>query len=415
MQLKKTLCFLLTCSILVLSLAVVPVKADKLSDLQKEKEELEQQKQELKQQAADTQSAIDEANDTADELQGSIDELSYAMDEISSSIVEIMAEISMLEADITTKEADIAATQIEYDNAVQVKEAQYQAMCVRIKCMYESGNSSYVELLLTAQSVPEMLNKVDYIEALYQYDRDMLISYQQVVEEVAALEAQLELELADLEESKQILAEAQAELDVELAQLQAESDNYELALAEVKITAANYTSQLKEQQAQINAVQSSINQKNKEIKAEQAALAAQAASTTTPKVPAGKASYNANDIWNSNGSEQGKKIAAYGCSFIGNPYVLGGTSLTNGADCSGFTQSVYAQFGIKIPRTSYEQRSCGKEVAYADAQPGDLICYAGHVALYIGNGKIVHASSVKTGIKISYATYRSILSVRRVL
>ena len=100
--------------------------------------------------------------------------------------------------------------------------------------------------------------------------------------------------------------------------------------------------------------------------------------------------------------------------FVGNPYVYGGTSLTNGADCSGFTQSVYAQFGYSLPRTSYEQQNWGTEVSYADAQPGDLICYGGHVAIYMGNGQIVHASNSRDGIKISNdATYRTILSVRR--
>ena len=115
------------------------------------------------------------------------------------------------------------------------------------------------------------------------------------------------------------------------------------------------------------------------------------------------------------GSELGKKIAQYGCQFVGNPYVMGGTSLTNGADCSGFTYRIYKDFGYNIPRTSYEQRSCGTGVSYENAQPGDLICYDGHVAMYIGGGKIVHASTAKTGIKISNATYRTILAVRRVI
>ena len=113
-------------------------------------------------------------------------------------------------------------------------------------------------------------------------------------------------------------------------------------------------------------------------------------------------------------SGSGSAIADYATQFVGNPYVWGGTSLTNGADCSGFTQSVYAQFGYSLPRTSYEQQNWGTEVSYADAQPGDLICYGGHVAIYMGNGQIVHASNSRDGIKISNdATYRTILSVRR--
>ena len=112
--------------------------------------------------------------------------------------------------------------------------------------------------------------------------------------------------------------------------------------------------------------------------------------------------------------EHRENIAQFAVQFVGNPYVYGGTSLTNGADCSGFTQSVYAQFGYSLPRTSYEQQNWGTEVSYADAQPGDLICYGGHVAIYMGNGQIVHASNSRDGIKISNdATYRTILSVRR--
>ena len=115
-------------------------------------------------------------------------------------------------------------------------------------------------------------------------------------------------------------------------------------------------------------------------------------------------------------SGSGSSVVDYATQFVGNPYVWGGTSLTNGADCSGFVQSVYANFGISLPRTSYEQQYAGTEVSYADAQPGDLICYGGHVAIYMGNGRIVHASNSVDGIKISdNAAYRTIVSVRRLV
>ena len=111
----------------------------------------------------------------------------------------------------------------------------------------------------------------------------------------------------------------------------------------------------------------------------------------------------------------GQEVIDYACQFIGNPYVWGGESLTNGADCSGFIKSVYANFGISLPHSSVALQRAGSEVSYENAQPGDIVCYAGHVAIYMGGGQIVHASSPSTGIKTGSATYRSIISVRRVL
>ncbi|MCD8018486.1 MAG: NlpC/P60 family protein [Clostridiales bacterium] len=119
----------------------------------------------------------------------------------------------------------------------------------------------------------------------------------------------------------------------------------------------------------------------------------------------------------SNTTTKGEAVVKYALQFVGNPYVWGGTSLTNGADCSGFIMSVYKHFGVSLPHSSSAMRSCGTKVSsLSAAKPGDIICYNGHVALYMGNNKIVHASSPSTGIKISTnAAYRSIVTIRRIL
>lgn len=111
----------------------------------------------------------------------------------------------------------------------------------------------------------------------------------------------------------------------------------------------------------------------------------------------------------------GQAVVDYACQFIGNPYVWGGTSLTNGADCSGFVQSVYAHFGVNLPRTSSEMRSAGRGVSYSEALPGDIICYDGHVGIYMGDGQIVNAINSRKGIGILPATYKGILTVRRLI
>ena len=149
---------------------------------------------------------------------------------------------------------------------------------------------------------------------------------------------------------------------------------------------------------------------------EQARLEKEAAARRAANAAAAKKTGSSSQVvGNGSGSSSGRAVANFASRFVGNPYVYGGTSLTNGADCSGFVMSVYANFGVSLPHSSSALRSVGYGVSLADAQPGDIICYSGHVGIYVGNNTIVHASTAKTGIKYtSPANYRQVLAVRRI-
>ncbi|NTV77864.1 MAG: hydrolase Nlp/P60 [Clostridiales bacterium] len=376
---KRITCILL--SIIMLIVVVDPVWATTISDIKKEQQQ--------------TQAQLDELNDQIDSVAGELEVVEEEIGEMDSSLVEIIASVSILEDEILEKEDQIVVAQADYEVAKAEEEAQYEAMKLRIKFMYEKGDNGYLQLFLEAQSITDLLTKAEYIEKLYEYDRELLTDYQNIKEDVAALWDTLEDEKSELEATKCEYEEEKAALEVALEEKRAVSENYETQLAKAKQEALAYKTKIKNQTAKIKQL-------------EAAAAAAAAATNKVTKV-------DASVITNATGSALGKEIATYAIQYVGNPYVPGGTSLTAGADCSGFTYAVYKAFGYKLPRTSTEQRSAGVAVEYSNAQPGDLICYAGHVGLYIGGGMIVHASSVKTGIKISYATYRTILGVRRIV
>ena len=141
--------------------------------------------------------------------------------------------------------------------------------------------------------------------------------------------------------------------------------------------------------------------------AEKATASAKSSSSSSKSSSSGK-SYSAPS------GSSGSSVVNYGAQFVGNPYVYGGSSLTSGTDCSGFVMSVYSAFGVGLPHSSSAMRSVGYGVSYDEMQPGDIVCYSGHVGIYAGNGTLLHASNARTGITYSDVNYKNILAIRRI-
>lgn len=395
-------------------------------------------KDDLKQQNEQDQDKLDDLDDQVNELEDEQAGIDAEIQALSNDIAELMASISLLEEEIEVKKTQIEQAKIDLAEAQKVEQAQYEAMKVRVKAMYESGETTFLDIIFSSSSMQDMLNKADYIEKMHEYDKKMFTNYKIARQNVEDLKENLEIEESELEEAQEGLKEEMDSVEEARAELEAISEDYAVQISKARQQAEVYKSQIKQRNAQIKQIEAEEERKRKEEeerkrkeeeerrrKEEEAKKNSESnnnnnsssdsnSSTTTEKTTT-TAAVDTSSIMAANGSAKGKEIAAYACGFVGNPYVAGGTSLTNGADCSGFTQSVYKAYGYSLPRNSTSQRSVGREVSYAEAEPGDIICYPGHVAIYIGNGKIVHASSAKTGIKISNALYRDILCVRRVV
>lgn len=416
---RKGICIML--SFLLFFLVVDPVSATTISELQKD--------------VQNNQSQLNDVNRQISDYKGAQADIGDQIDQLDAEMVSLLTDINLIEDAIAEKEADIAETQVAYDAAVADKDEQYESMKIRIRFMYEQGDASYLQIFLNTQNMSDMVNKAHYVEQLYEYDRNLLARYEATVQQVAELQDTLEEEKSELETSKAELKDEQQYVQEVLDQKQQEYDNYTVVLAKAKQEAAAYTAKIKQETAQIKKLEEEERKrkeeeerkrKEEEERQRQAALLASQESQgnnesesqsddSSKTEETSSESSSTTQAPSSSGGGKGQQVADYACKFIGNPYVAGGTSLTNGADCSGFVMAVYQAFGISLPRSSYAQAGVGTAVSYSEAKPGDIIYYGGHVGIYIGNGQIVHASTERTGIKITAATYRSIITVRRIV
>ena len=270
-------------------------------------------------------------------------EVGEEIEELDASVVELIASVELIKEEIVDKEAQIQVTEGEYAEAKRQEEEQYETMKRRIQFMYEEGDISYMQLLMTSDSFGDMLNKADYIEQLYEYDRKMLQQYQETKEYVQQVWNRLEEEKSELEASKHELEEEQAYMEQLLEEKRQQYENFNVQIARAKQQAAAYKTKIKQQTAQIKKLEEEERKRREEEErrkreeearraAEAAANASSASSSAESSGSSGSQSSSPSVSIPSGGSASGQAIANYACQFIGNPYVAGGTSLTNGAD-----------------------------------------------------------------------------------
>ena len=322
---------------------------------------------------------------------------------LDADMVSLVTDMTNLESQITSKTQEIADAEATLAEAQAAVDQQYASMKVRIQYMYENSDENIMTVLLESGSISDFLNRLENINAVYTYDRTVLGNYQAAKEEVEDLKASLEEEKASLEANKTQLANQQAQLNAMISEKQGEMADIKSELADAKALAARQAEL--ERQRQLAALTNNTNSSNN------------GGSGNTGGNTGGSTNSGGNLNPSNTTGVSGSAVVAFANQYVGYPYVWGGTDPNTGADCSGFVYYVLKNFGINYGRlTSYGWRSVGQEVSVNNMQPGDIVCYAGHVAIYAGGGRIVEAQSTSAGITNNRSVYcHNIITVRRVL
>lgn len=384
----------------------VYAKTKKQKDAEKKKSQAEQ---DLKDKKNEINGLKDQQQITADDIKNK-----------SAKLDEILAAQKKLQTDITSKQAEIEQNQKDLAAAQEKQQEQYDAMKKRIQFMYEnSAEDNIWTAIIESNGITDMLNRIEYVSDVYDSDRALMDSYQAAVEQVKEIGTKLDNDMNELTAMQDDYEKQQADVEAAIVALENQKEQYASQIAQAQQQADNYQN--------IITAQGKIIQEQEAAAAAAAAAAARAnSSSSSPSYDgggAGKGGSIASDYAAGGGKNpgastgvSGSSVVSYAMQFVGNPYVWAGNSLTNGVDCSGFVHEVYAHFGISTPRYSQAFKSVGQAVSFDNIQPGDVVVYPGHVAIYAGGGVIVEAQSTKAGITANRSVQcHTILAIRRLV
>ena len=305
------------------------------------------------------------------------------MKTLKNELAALMTEINETEQKlIETGGAIIDATE-RLEEAKANEKKQHDDMMKRIVAMYESGSSNFIQVLLESGSIADMLQRMENVQAVHEYDRKALAEYVVVKEEIADLKETLESEKASLESLQVNLTTKEKALNSKIKEKKDEVDDIEKQIAEAARKAAEEAERRRREEADKTVIGGSYNS-------------------------AGGRPYTGNGD-----QSVGNAIVAAARTYLGVDYAWGGNGY-NGIDCSGLTKAAHKAVGITIDRWSGHQAIGGKAInSLAEAKPGDIICYSGHVAIYIGNYRVIHAPHTGDIVKEATVYLKEIIAIRR--